>query len=174
METEIDRYPVSELLTRYSVGKSKLYADYLGQCKVTPVKIQGRAYISLLDLKRLDDYHAAAGKGKDVIARFLGTLLEEEESLVIGGGNTFSLLSTEASDCLKAIALHYKTTYLQQKMLLTIPEAVAVSGLSKAGILRSLRDGELPAIKVGGRWKVRPEDLRGYVGKRLTKATQVN
>ncbi len=173
METEVDRYPISELLARYSVGKSKLYADYLGQCKVTPVKIQGRAYISLEDLKRLDEYHAAAGKGKDALAQFLAELPESDNHIIVSRSH-LTFISQEASLCLNAIALYYKITCLSQKILLTIPEAVMVSGLSKAGIMKSLHTGELPAIKEGGKWKVRPEDLREYVGKKIDKISQLN
>lgn len=70
----VDRYPVSELLDRYSIGKSKLYADYLGRCGIKPTKIQGRAYITADDLKLLDEYHAAEGQGEEAIAQFIRQL----------------------------------------------------------------------------------------------------
>ena len=83
-------------------------------------------------------------------------------------------LLNEISHSMQAIALHYTNVRLSEKILLTIPEAVIISGLSKAGIKRSLVDGTLPAVKEGGRWKIRPEDLREYVCKKVDKISELN
>ena len=55
--------------------------------------------------------------------------------------------------------------YLAVKLTLTIDEAAAVSGFSKAGLRSAAKSGALRAIKQGGRWRVRSRDLQQYVDR---------
>ncbi|HEY8449001.1 MAG TPA: helix-turn-helix domain-containing protein [Bacillota bacterium] len=43
--------------------------------------------------------------------------------------------------------------------LLTLTEAIKALRISRRTAYRWLQDGTLPAVKIGGRWRVRREDL---------------
>ena len=57
----------------------------------------------------------------------------------------------------------YNFQLLNLKLTLTVEEAAEISGFSKTGLQRDLKSGILKAIKQGGRWRVRPQDLQEYV-----------
>lgn len=45
------------------------------------------------------------------------------------------------------------------------PSDVAyASGVTEHGVCAAIRRGDLPAIKVGGRWKLRESDVRTWLG----------
>lgn len=48
------------------------------------------------------------------------------------------------------------------KIALRIPEAVAVSGLSRTTLYGLIASGDLPAIKVGGRRLILTADLQAF------------
>jgi excisionase family DNA binding protein len=52
---------------------------------------------------------------------------------------------------------------LAHKLLLTVKEAAALSGLSRAHVARAVKGGVLRAKKIGRGWKLRREDLEAYV-----------
>jgi excisionase family DNA binding protein len=54
---------------------------------------------------------------------------------------------------------------LAHKLALTLPEAARVSGLSANHLRTAVHDGKLKARIVGRGWKIKPEELRAYVGK---------
>jgi excisionase family DNA binding protein len=56
---------------------------------------------------------------------------------------------------------------LSHKLTLSLPEAARVSGLSANHLRGAIHDGKLKAKIVGRGWKVKPEELRAYVGKVL-------
>ena len=58
---------------------------------------------------------------------------------------------------------YYGLQFLKLKLTLTVEEASKVSGLSKTGLKRDAKSGILKAIKQGGRWRIRPQDLQEYV-----------
>lgn len=85
-------------------------------------------------------------------------------AIVAKGENLLSPQNQEElTECLQAIALYYRCRYLQQKMFLTISEAAIVSGLSKTGLRRAIKNNNLRAVKLGGTWKIPPQELRNYV-----------
>ncbi|MBO3459954.1 helix-turn-helix domain-containing protein [Aetokthonos hydrillicola Thurmond2011] len=173
METQIDRYPVSELTTRYNVGKSKLYADYLAQCKIKPAKIQGRSYVLSEDLKRLDEYHVAQGLGEEAIAQFLQTLPDSDDDSALVHTNITSVLQNEFQACSGEIMAYYRIANLSQKFLLTIQEASILSGMPKAEIRRAIKEKKLAAVKMGAT-KVRQIDLQEYIEFKFQTLTQAN
>jgi UDP-N-acetylmuramyl tripeptide synthase len=54
--TEIDPYPVSELQSRYNIGKQAVY-NRLDALKIKPEKEGNRSYITSEQLELLDDLH---------------------------------------------------------------------------------------------------------------------
>ena len=50
--------------------------------------------------------------------------------------------------------------------LLTLSEAAALLHVSTRTLQRMIRSGELPALKVGGQWRVRESQLRQWIEKR--------
>jgi len=62
LEAEIDPYPVSELTTRFGIGKTALYAR-LKALGIVPMKQGGKAFVSQEPLQRLEalDEHLKAG-----------------------------------------------------------------------------------------------------------------
>ena len=45
---------------------------------------------------------------------------------------------------------------------MTLAEAAAVLQISKRTILRMIRKGQVPALKVGGQWRIRESQLRRW------------
>jgi excisionase family DNA binding protein len=56
---------------------------------------------------------------------------------------------------------------LSHKLMLSLPEAARVSGLSANHLRVAIHEGKLKAKIVGRGWKVKPDELRAYVGKVL-------
>jgi excisionase family DNA binding protein len=52
---------------------------------------------------------------------------------------------------------------LHMKIFLTLPEAVAYSGLPKTYLEKKLKDNTIPAFKAGG-WRIKRIDLETYCG----------
>ncbi|NJO63926.1 MAG: helix-turn-helix domain-containing protein [Richelia sp. RM2_1_2] len=44
-----------------------------------------------------------------------------------------------------------------------VDEAALISGVSKSGIKRAIKDERLKAIKEGGAWKICPQNLTEFV-----------
>ncbi|MFA5794809.1 MAG: helix-turn-helix domain-containing protein [Candidatus Brocadiia bacterium] len=51
--------------------------------------------------------------------------------------------------------------------LMTVKEVAEYMNTSTKTVLRLIRKGKLPAAKVGGQWRVKPEDLEIFLKKRL-------
>ncbi len=59
---------------------------------------------------------------------------------------------------------HLQTSNRFQKLVLTVDEAAAVSGLPKAYIDRAIKkDGSLKATKIGGRYRIKRQDLDEFI-----------
>jgi len=54
------------------------------------------------------------------------------------------------------------TPTVAEKMLLSLDEGAALSGLSAARLRAAIRDGRLPARRIGRGFKIRPDDLRAW------------
>jgi excisionase family DNA binding protein len=55
---------------------------------------------------------------------------------------------------------------LEDIRLLTLSEAAKLLQVSTRTLQRMIRNGELPAFKVGGQWRVRETQLRQWVESR--------
>jgi excisionase family DNA binding protein len=55
---------------------------------------------------------------------------------------------------------------LENIRLLTLSEAANLLQVSTRTLQRMIRNGELPAFKVGGQWRVREKQLRQWVESR--------
>ena len=64
-KTEIDPYPVSELTTRFSIGRTALYAR-MNSLTITPTKQGSKAFVSSWQLQRLDALHEHLLKGGEL------------------------------------------------------------------------------------------------------------
>jgi excisionase family DNA binding protein len=52
---------------------------------------------------------------------------------------------------------------IAHKLLLTLPEAAALSNLSRGFLLKAIREGKLKAQKIGRGWRIKNSDLEIYV-----------
>lgn len=78
--TDIDPYPVSELQSRYSIGKQAVY-NRLDALKIKPEKHGNRSYISLEQLQILDQLHDHINDG-GTMADFQSPPIESSLTLV--------------------------------------------------------------------------------------------
>jgi excisionase family DNA binding protein len=59
---------------------------------------------------------------------------------------------------------HLENSNRFQKLMLTVDEAAAISGLPKAYIDRAIKkDGSLKATKIGGRYRIKRQDLDDFI-----------
>ncbi|BAZ39435.1 hypothetical protein NIES4101_53880 [Calothrix sp. NIES-4101] len=65
--------------------------------------------------------------------------------------------------CAIAFLENQKNQALYRKMVITLVEAVEMSGLTRKTLTDAARNGELKAIREGRRWKFRPLDLVDFV-----------
>lgn len=70
MNTEIDRFPVSDLPDRYSIGRTALY-ERMGVLAIKPEKQGNKSYVSGHQLQALDDLDAHVKRG-GVLSDFSG------------------------------------------------------------------------------------------------------
>ena len=64
---------------------------------------------------------------------------------------------------LQVFERYHNLQYLAAKLTLTLEEAAAMSGFSRAGLRNAVKSGTLRAVKQGGRWRVRSQDLEEYI-----------
>lgn len=69
----------------------------------------------------------------------------------------------QLADALHAVADASKENDPGIERMLTADEAKDLLSVSRTTISSLLQRGELPAIKVKGFWRIRPEDLRAYM-----------
>lgn len=56
---------------------------------------------------------------------------------------------------------------MEKNVLMTIGEVAEHLRLSRWTVRRYVRDGVLPASKIGRFWRVRPQDLEKFIEERL-------
>lgn len=56
-------------------------------------------------------------------------------------------------------------TDIAHKLMLSVPEAAAFSGLSRTHLRQAIKEGKLKSRKMGQGWRVKRADLEGYVRK---------
>jgi len=76
--------------------------------------------------------------------------------------------------CVKAIRGIFVDLKLDNIRLLTLSEAAALLHVSTRTLQRMIRSGELPALKVGGQWRVRESQLRQWIEKRESSVAATN
>ena len=62
---------------------------------------------------------------------------------------------------------------LENILLLTLSEAATLLQVSTRTLQRMIRNGELPAFKVGGQWRLRETQLRQWVENREAPLVKV-
>jgi excisionase family DNA binding protein len=60
----------------------------------------------------------------------------------------------------------FMDTKLEEMRLLTLAEAAALLQVSTRTLQRMIRNGGLPAFKVGGQWRLREAQLRQWIENR--------
>ena len=85
MNAEIDNFPVSQLQSRYSIGKQAVY-NRLDALDIKPFKEGNRSYITAMQLRSLDELHqhiAAGGTMADFSAKkALGERVDSQLDMV--------------------------------------------------------------------------------------------
>jgi len=64
---------------------------------------------------------------------------------------------------------YFQTTDTLQPISYSINNAIAVTGLSRAGIYKAMREGTLPFKKFGKRTMILAEDLHKYIHSEFNK-----
>lgn len=57
--------------------------------------------------------------------------------------------------------------------LLTVKQAASHVGLQHVAVRRAIKRGDLPAVKLCGRIRVRPDDLRGWMASNVVERPNV-
>lgn len=70
---------------------------------------------------------------------------------------------TEAVQSLKALPGNGATVGIENKLLLTLSEVRALTGLSRETLREAISDGRLKAQIVGKAWRVKRKDLEEYI-----------
>ncbi|MEH2393898.1 MAG: helix-turn-helix domain-containing protein [Nostoc sp.] len=78
----------------------------------------------------------------------------------LGEGLEYIEALAQSSAC---IAQHYKLAAIRSKMVLTLTEAAALSGLSKGFLNKHLNASNLSGKKIGKGWKIRPTHLEEFI-----------
>ena len=76
--------------------------------------------------------------------------------------------------CVKAIRGIFVDPKLDNIRLLTLSEAAALLHVSTRTLQRMIRSGELPALKVGGQWRMRESQLTQWIEKRESSVAATN
>ena len=115
---------------------------------------------------------------REEFAGAIGSVVGEEAGLDPAPTETLALAPAQPPDLVERLVLALEAMRdgdrpahaaalsaadLAHKLLLTIGEAAALSGLSRGHLLKAVRGGNLVAKKIGRGWRVRREDLEAYV-----------
>jgi excisionase family DNA binding protein len=52
---------------------------------------------------------------------------------------------------------------IEKKLLLTLKDAQVMTGLGRATLRRAIGEGKLEAKRIGGSWRIKPDDLKRYI-----------
>jgi excisionase family DNA binding protein len=89
--------------------------------------------------------------------------VENEESLILRQTQTVTLISAIFSHLESVSKQYLEASDRAQKLVLTIPEASAVSGLPKSYIRQNIKDGKLKAKIIGRGYKVKRQELDEFI-----------
>ena len=98
MNTEIDRFPVSELRDRYQIGRTALY-ERMNTLAIKPSKQGTKSYLSGEQLRRMDDLelHLKSGGGLANFAQPVQqTFSEQNEQLSVQNSQAISAAQSSA------------------------------------------------------------------------------
>ena len=88
---------------------------------------------------------------------------ENIESLSVGQTQTVRLISGIFERIEKAFQNQTEAANRAQKLMLTIPEAAALSGLPKSFIRQSIKDGKLKAVVISRTYRIKRQDLDSFI-----------
>ena len=88
---------------------------------------------------------------------------ESIESLSVGQTQTVRLISNIFERIEKAFQNQTEPADRAQKLMLTIPEAAALSGLPKSFIRQSIKDGKLKAVVISRTYRIKRQDLDSFI-----------
>lgn len=83
------------------------------------------------------------------------------ESLMFGQTQTVNVIQTIFEQIKTVLDKQMQASDRAQKLMLSIAEASAISGLPKSYIRQSIKDGKLPAVVIGRSYKIKRQDLTG-------------
>ena len=88
---------------------------------------------------------------------------ESIESLTVGQTQTVRLISGIFERIEKAFQTQTEAADRAQKLMLTIPEAAALSGLPKSFIRQSIKEGKLKAVVISRTYRIKRQDLDSFI-----------
>jgi excisionase family DNA binding protein len=91
---------------------------------------------------------------------------QQPESIPLGIGTLIAPLGAWLGNLTRAIDNHgsrMTTTELRSKLLLTLEEAQAITGLSREILLDAIKNGELPSKIMGKAYRIKTQDLEQYI-----------
>lgn len=176
------------LSVRYVKGKTRPIADFEGE-ELERLKNEIPPLFSRVVETQTAQNHANSeesrnpeGKpeGNDIptaqnraISQYRSTLARSKQSLENRGGNAVVVIEAEHLQELLRAAIGANPENLTSnsatpqnlaaKLLLTLPEAQILTGLSRATLKKAIDDGGLPARQIGKAWRLRPEDVRVWL-----------
>lgn len=85
------------------------------------------------------------------------------ESVIVGQTQTLDIFNAFFERIDAAFQHRKEESDRAQKLMLSIAEASAVSGLPKSYIRQSIKDGKLKAVVIGRSYKIKRQDLNNFV-----------
>jgi len=93
---------------------------------------------------------------------------QQSESLPLGIGTLIAPLGAWLGSLTRAIDNHgskVTTTELKSKLLLTLDEAQAITGLSRDILQDAIKNGEIPSKIMGKSYRIKQKDLERYINE---------
>lgn len=89
--------------------------------------------------------------------------IANEESLILGQTQTVTVIKAIFERIETVFERQIQASDRAQKLMLSIVEASAISGLPKSFIRQSIKDGKLKAVVIGRTYKIKRTDLDSFV-----------
>ena len=89
--------------------------------------------------------------------------IANEESLILGQTQTVTVIQAIFEKIETVLDKQMQASDRAQKLMLSIPEASAISGLPKSFIRQSIKDGNLKSVVIGRTYKIKRTDLDSFV-----------
>jgi hypothetical protein len=159
---EIDRFPLTQLPSRYGIARSALYTR-LKDLKIEPAKDGKRAYVNAQQIQLLDALHQHIQKGGTT-----GEFLKKFQSISPGQSRTIDQTDEDSPGQSRAFVQDSPGQMLlsQPTALITVVEAIVKRLMPGGGRLNHLRELE-EAYEKG--WLLSTSELADLL--KLSKAT---